>query len=155
MNFSMGPPVLDAKLLFLCIQWTRYLLIVLIRIVLPTASLCLAKLGLRYTYKVYHTERETKIFIELGLVAGVTTIATVVLMLMTEILRLSVFKLTGEIIISVIAYFDVQAGRIPVFFMIAALLLGFAFGLRNGRWVASILSGLSNLVLVSILYGFG
>jgi hypothetical protein len=33
----------------------------------------------------------------------------------------------------VIAYFDVQAGRIPVFFMFAALLLGFAFGLSNGR----------------------
>jgi hypothetical protein len=76
-------------------QWTRYVFVVLIGIFLPAASLCLANLGLRHPYKVYHTERETKTFAKLGLVFEVTTISTLVLLLTTETLRLSIVKLAG------------------------------------------------------------
>ena len=82
--------------------------VVLIGIILPAACLCLANLGLRHTYKVYHTERETKTFAKLGLVFGVTTISTVVLMFTTETLKLSVFELAGLLIIRMIVYFDVR-----------------------------------------------
>ena len=56
---------------------------------------------------------------------------------------------------SMIAYSDILGGRIPIYFLFAALVLGFAFGLRNDRWVVSILGCLSNLALGSILYWFG
>ena len=136
-------------------QWTRYLLIVLIGIVLPAASFCLAKLGLRYAFKVYHTPRETKTFIQLGLYFGLTTISTVVLMMRTETLRLSVFMVIGLLIMWMIACFDILTGRIPVFLMVAAFLLGLTFGLNNDRWLTSLMGGLANLALGSTLHWFG
>jgi hypothetical protein len=136
-------------------QWTRLLLIVLIGTALPAASLCLSKQGLRYIYKVYHTQRDTKTFAKLGLDFAVTTISAMVLMLTTETLSLLMFKLAGLFIMSMIAYSDILAGRIPILFLFAAFLSGFAFGLDNDRWIAILLGGLTNLALGGILHWFG
>jgi hypothetical protein len=133
----------------------RLMFVGFIGIALPAASLCLARLGLRYIYKVYHTARETKTFVKLGLVFGGTTISTLVLMLTIETLSHSMYKLAGLLIMSMIAYFDILAGRIPIIFMFAAALSGFAFGSINGGWGPSLLGGLTNLVLVAVLHWFG
>jgi hypothetical protein len=73
----------------------------------------------------------------------------------TESMKLSVFKMGGLLIMSMIAYFDVLAGRITKLFMVAAFLLGLTFGLSNDRWLASLMGGLANLGLGSTFHWFG
>jgi hypothetical protein len=128
---------------------------VLAGIGLPTASLCSTKLGLRYIYKVYHTRRQTRTFAKLGLVFVGTAISTMALLLSAGMFKLLAFNLAGLFIMSMIANFDILAGRIPIYFLFTAFILAFAFGLSNDRWIGLLLGGLTNLALGSILHWLG
>jgi hypothetical protein len=128
---------------------------VLVGIVLPTASLCAVKLGLRYIYKVYHTRRQTRTFAKLGLVFVVTAISSMALLLSAGMFKLLAFNLVGLLIMSMVANFDILAGRIPIYFMFSAIILGFAFGLNDDRRIGLLLGGLTNLALGSILHWLG
>ncbi|MBW6465064.1 MAG: hypothetical protein K0B06_00990 [Brevefilum sp.] len=85
----------------------------------------------------------------------VTAISTMAFLLSTGMFKLLAFNLVGLLIMSMVANFDILAGRIPIYFMFSAFILGFAFGLSNDRWIISLMGGLTNLALGSILHLLG